>query len=122
MWILQDASTNSSESMVVYSGVDVAGMQSVMTGCDSGSLTILPSGFSILPDGAESRSLLITRQKDHKSSDTHGGALLTAAVQIVTDASPSAKPTVDSVEYVKSIVCCTMKNIRSSLGCCEDDC
>ncbi|XP_022998611.1 homeobox-leucine zipper protein GLABRA 2 isoform X2 [Cucurbita maxima] len=122
MWILQDTSTNSSESMVVYSGVDVSGMQSVMTGCDSGSLTILPSGFSILPDGAESRSLLITRQKDHKSSDTHGGALLTAAVQIVTDASPSAKPTVDSVEYVKSIVCCTIKNIRSSLGCCEDDC
>ncbi|KAG7018323.1 Homeobox-leucine zipper protein GLABRA 2, partial [Cucurbita argyrosperma subsp. argyrosperma] len=100
MWILQDSSTNSSESMVVYSGVDVTGMQSVMTGCDSSSLTILPSGFSILPDGAVSRPpLLITRQKDDKTANTNGGVLLTAAVQILIDASPSAKPTMESVEY-----------------------
>ncbi|TYK08556.1 multicellular trichome development class IV homeodomain-leucine zipper transcription factor [Cucumis melo var. makuwa] len=121
MWILQDSSTNSSESMVVYSGVDVTSMQSVMSGCDSGSVTILPSGFSILPDGADSRPpLLITRRKDDKTSDTHGGALLTAAVQILTDTSPAAKPTLESVEYVKSIICCTLKNIRTSM-CCEED-
>lgn len=121
MWILQDSSTNSSESMVVYSGVDISSMQSVMSGCDSGSVAILPSGFSILPDGADSRPpLLITRRKDDKASDNHGGVLLTAAVQILTDTSPSAKPTMESIEYVKSIICCTLKNIRTSM-CCEDD-
>ena len=100
--------------MVVYPGVDVTGMQSVMTGCDSSSLTILPSGFSILPDGSVSRPpLLITRQKDDKTADTNGGVMLTAAVQILTDASPSAKPTIESVEYVKNIICCTLKNIKT---------
>ncbi|KAE8650727.1 hypothetical protein Csa_023399 [Cucumis sativus] len=104
MWILQDSSTNSSESMVVYSGVDVTSMQSVMSGCDSGSVTILPSGFSILPDGADSRPpLLITRRKDDKTCDTHGGALLTAAVQILTDTSPAAKPTLESVEFYEFV-------------------
>ncbi|XP_038904725.1 homeobox-leucine zipper protein GLABRA 2-like [Benincasa hispida] len=121
MWILQDSSTNLSESMVVYSGVDVTSMQSVMSGCDSGSVTILPSGFSILPDGANARPpLLITRCKDDRTSDAHGGVLLTAAIQILTDTSPSAKPTMESIEYVKSIICCTLKNIRTSM-CCEDD-
>ncbi|TKY61111.1 Homeobox-leucine zipper protein GLABRA 2 [Spatholobus suberectus] len=43
--------------MMVYVSVDFTGIQSVMTGCDSRNLAILPLGFSIIPDGLKSRLL-----------------------------------------------------------------
>ncbi|KAF9622925.1 hypothetical protein IFM89_035158 [Coptis chinensis] len=69
MWILQVSSTNTYESMVVYAPVDIAGMQSVMNGCDSSNVPILPSGFSILPDGLETRPTVITTRPEEKSMD-----------------------------------------------------
>ncbi|GFZ08056.1 HD-ZIP IV family of homeobox-leucine zipper protein with lipid-binding START domain-containing protein [Actinidia rufa] len=89
MWILQDSCTNAYESMVVYAAVDITGMQSVITGCDASSIAILPYGFSILPDGLESRPLVITSQPEEKS--TEGGSLLTIAFQILTNTSPTAE-------------------------------
>lgn len=117
MWILQDCCTNSYESMVVYAPVDIAGMQSVMTGCDSSNLAVLPSGFSILPDGIESRPLVITSRPEEKTSE--GGSLLTVAFQILTNASPTAKLTIESVESVNTLISCTLKNIKTSLQCEE---
>ncbi|KNA21508.1 hypothetical protein SOVF_042550 [Spinacia oleracea] len=99
-WVLQDSSTNSYESMVVYAPVEIPGLQSVMTGCDSSNVPVFPSGFSILPDGSESRPLVLTsRQEEEKSSE--GGSLLTIALQVVTNSSPAAKLTVESVEPVQ---------------------
>ncbi|OIW03810.1 hypothetical protein TanjilG_30086 [Lupinus angustifolius] len=115
MWILQDNSTNPYESMVVYAPVDIAGIQSVMTGCDSSNLAILPSGFSIIPDGFESRPLLITSKQDEKN--TEGGSLFTIALQILTNVSPTAKLTMESVDSVNNLVSCTLRNIRTSLQC-----
>ncbi|XP_057451210.1 homeobox-leucine zipper protein GLABRA 2 [Lotus japonicus] len=115
MWILQDSCTNSYESMVVYAPVDITGMQSVMTGCDSSNLAILPSGFSIVPDGLESRPLVITTRKEEKN--TEGGSLFTIAFQILTNASPTAKLTLESVDSVNTLVSCTLRNIRTSLQC-----
>lgn len=115
MWILQDSCTNAYESMVVYAPVDMTGMQSVMTGCDSSNIAILPSGFSILPDGVESRPLVITSRPEEKS--TEGGSLLTIAFQILTNTSPTAKLTMESMESVNTIISCTLKNIKTSLQC-----
>ncbi|KAE9600469.1 hypothetical protein Lalb_Chr14g0373201 [Lupinus albus] len=115
MWIVQDNSTNPYESMVVYAPVDIAGIQSVMTGCDSSNLTILPSGFSIIPDGFESRPLLISSRQDEKN--TEGGSLFTIALQILTNVSPTAKLSVESVDTVNNLVSCTLRNIRTSLQC-----
>ncbi|GFZ08055.1 HD-ZIP IV family of homeobox-leucine zipper protein with lipid-binding START domain-containing protein [Actinidia rufa] len=115
MWILQDSCTNAYESMVVYAAVDITGMQSVITGCDASSIAILPYGFSILPDGLESRPLVITSQPEEKS--TEGGSLLTIAFQILTNTSPTAKLTLDSVESVNSIISCTLQKIKTSLQC-----
>ncbi|GAB2269400.1 Homeobox-leucine zipper protein GLABRA 2 [Dionaea muscipula] len=116
MWVIQDSCTNAYESMVVYAHADMTGMQSVMTGCDSSGMAILPSGFSILSDGLESRPLLITsRQDQEKSSDSEGGSLLTIGLQIVTSAaSPTAKV---SMESITTIICCTLRNIKTSLRC-----
>ena len=115
MRILQDSCTNSYESMVVYAPVDVNGMQSVMTGCDSSNVPILASGFSILPDGLESRPMVITSRPEEKSSE--GGSLLTIAFQILTNNSPSAKPTMESVESVNTLISCTLHNIKTGLQC-----
>ncbi|KAL2332363.1 hypothetical protein Fmac_019944 [Flemingia macrophylla] len=115
VWILQDSCTNPYESMVVYASVDITGIQSAMTGCDSSNLAILPSGFSIIPDGLESRPLVITSRQEEKN--TEGGSLFTMAFQILTNASPTAKLTMESVESVNTLVSCTLRNIRTSLQC-----
>ncbi|GMH15971.1 hypothetical protein Nepgr_017812 [Nepenthes gracilis] len=115
MWVVQDSSTNAYESMVVYAHVDIPGMQSVMTGCDSSSVAVLPSGFSVLPDGPESRPLVITSRQEERS--TEGGSLLTIALQIVTNTSPTAKLSMGSVESINTLIACTLKNIKSSLQC-----
>ncbi|XVF24972.1 hypothetical protein REPUB_Repub13aG0173200 [Reevesia pubescens] len=116
IWVLQDSCTNAFESMVVFAPVDITGMQSVITGCDSSNMAILPSGFSILPDGVESRPLVITSRHE-KSNDTEGGSLLTIAFQIVTNSSPTAKLTMESVESVNTLISCTLQNIKTSLQC-----
>ncbi|XP_051147479.1 homeobox-leucine zipper protein GLABRA 2-like [Andrographis paniculata] len=113
-WMLQDSSTNAFQSMVVYSCVDSNGMQSVMSGCDSSNITVLPSGFSILPDGLESRPSVI-------SSSAEGGAgrgsLLTTAFQVLISNSPTAKLDLDSMESVNALISCTVENIRRCLQC-----
>lgn len=118
MWILQDSSTNAYESMVVYAPVDINGMQSVITGCDSSNIAILPSGFSILPDGVESRPLVITSRQEEKS--TEGGSLLTIAFQILTNTSPTAKVPMESVESVNTLISCILQSIKTGLQC--EDC
>ncbi|GKV16248.1 hypothetical protein SLEP1_g26917 [Rubroshorea leprosula] len=115
MWVLQDSCTNAYESMVVFAPVDISGMQSVITGCDSSNIAVLASGFSILPDGIESRPLVITSRQEEKS--TEGGSLLTIAFQILTNSSPTAKLTMESVESVNTLISCTLRNIKTSLQC-----
>ncbi|RDX88552.1 Homeobox-leucine zipper protein GLABRA 2, partial [Mucuna pruriens] len=115
VWILQDSCTSAYESMVVYAPVEFAGIQSVMSGCDSSNVAVLPSGFSILPDGIETRPLVITSRQEEKGTD-QGGSLFTMAFQIIANASP-AKLTMESVEPVNNLVSCTLRNIRTSLQC-----
>lgn len=115
MWILQDCCTNAYESTVVYAPVDITGMQSVMTGCDSSNLAILPSGFSILPDGLDSRPLVITSRQEEKNAE--GGSLLTVAFQILTNTSPTAKLTMESLDSATTLISCILKNIKTSLQC-----
>ncbi|MED6135424.1 hypothetical protein PIB30_046313 [Stylosanthes scabra] len=137
-WILQDSSRSGYESMIVYAPVDIPSMKNVINGCDSSNIAILPSGFSILPDGVNARPLLITAstttttteedQQENKNTteEEEGGSLLTMAFQVITtnnsnNGSPSsAKLTLESVESVKSMVSCTLRNIRTCLQCEED--
>ncbi|KAL2338066.1 hypothetical protein Fmac_012512 [Flemingia macrophylla] len=113
--ILQDSCTSAYESMVIYAPVDIAGIQSVLTGCDSSNLAVLPSGFSIIPDGIEARPFVITSRQEEKY--TEGGSLLTMAFQILANTSTTTKLTMESVESANNLVSCTLKNIRTSLKC-----
>ncbi|XP_060205493.1 homeobox-leucine zipper protein ANTHOCYANINLESS 2-like isoform X2 [Lycium barbarum] len=51
MLILQETSTDASGSLIVYAPVDIPAMHLVMNGGDSSYVALLPSGFSIVPDG-----------------------------------------------------------------------
>ncbi|KAK9102701.1 hypothetical protein Sjap_019955 [Stephania japonica] len=116
LWILQDNCTNLYESLIAFAHVDIDGMQSVMTGCDSSNLAILPCGFSILPDGLETRPQVITsRPAEEKSMD--GGSLLTIAFQILANTSPTGKLSMESVATVEDLISCTLQKIKTSLQC-----
>ncbi|KAJ0440783.1 putative transcription factor & lipid binding HD-SAD family [Helianthus annuus] len=115
MWMVQDSCTNAYESMVVCARVAVSAMQSVMAGCDSRSISILPSGFSILPDGIESRPLVITSKADKQSWEN--GSLLTVGFQILTSDSPTSKLSMESVESVNTLISSTLQNIKRGLRC-----
>ncbi|XP_063937640.1 homeobox-leucine zipper protein GLABRA 2 isoform X2 [Daucus carota subsp. sativus] len=108
--ILQDCCTNAFESTVVYAPVDISSMQSAMQGCDTSDIAILPSGFSIIPDGVESGPLLL-------SSGTEGGSLLTIAFQILTSNSPTENLSMESFKPVNKLVSCTLQNIKTALRC-----
>ncbi|GKB76111.1 homeobox-leucine zipper protein GLABRA 2 [Tanacetum coccineum] len=115
MWMVQDSCTSAYESMVVFAPVSVPNMQSVMAGCDSSTIAILPSGFSILPDGVETRPLVITSKAQNQSRDS--GSLLTVGFQILTSDSPTSKLSVESVESVNALISSTLRNIKAGLQC-----
>ncbi|XP_023513617.1 homeobox-leucine zipper protein GLABRA 2-like [Cucurbita pepo subsp. pepo] len=106
-WIIQDTLTNDYESTVIYAQIDITSMQSVMVGCDPSTITTLPMGFSILPDGHPPRASVISKSKEERV--TEGGSLLTIATQ-----------TSQSAEYVNDFVSHMLENIKASLQV-EDD-
>ncbi|KAK1434115.1 hypothetical protein QVD17_11033 [Tagetes erecta] len=115
MWMVQDSCTNAYESMVVCAPVAVTTMQSIMAGCDSSSIAVLPSGFSILPDGMETRPLVITSKADNQSWEC--GSLLTVGFQILTSDSPISKLSMESVDSVNTLISSTLHNIKTGLKC-----
>ncbi|MCI03856.1 homeobox-leucine zipper protein ANTHOCYANINLESS 2-like, partial [Trifolium medium] len=65
---LQDSWTDSSGSMIVYSPIDMQSLSLVMSGGDSSSVALSPSGFSILPDGHSSNNNIVGTSSDGSSS------------------------------------------------------
>lgn len=106
MLILQETCKDASGSMVVYAPVDIPAMHVVMNGGDSAYVALLPSGFSIVPDGGVPG----TGQQKLGS-----GSLLSVAFQILVNTLPSAKLTVESVETVNNLISCTIQKIKGAL-------
>lgn len=115
--ILQDSSTNSYESAIAFAQVEADSLQSVMTGCDSSSVPVLASGFAILPDGLESKPVVITTRNKDEKGGMEGGSLLTIGFQILANPSPTANLTAEKIEAVTSLVSCTLHNIKKAMQC-----
>lgn len=115
--ILQDSSTNSYESAIAFAQVEADSLQSVMTGCDSSSVPVLASGFAILPDGLESKPIVITTRNKDEKGGMEGGSLLTIGFQILANPSPTANLTAEKIEAVTSLVSCTLHNIKKAMQC-----
>ncbi|VFQ83391.1 unnamed protein product [Cuscuta campestris] len=99
--MLQESFTGSMGSFVVYSSVDMSRMIVVSRGGDPKLVSILPSGFAILPDG----------EMGNKS-----GTLLTLGFQILVDHVPTAELSSDSVQLVNGLITRTVDKINSLLS------
>ncbi|KAK4418685.1 Homeobox-leucine zipper protein ANTHOCYANINLESS 2 [Sesamum alatum] len=118
MLILQETCIDAAGSLVVYAPVDIPAMHVVMNGGDSAYVALLPSGFSIVPDGPGSRG----PPSDGPTSNGGpghrvSGSLLTVAFQILVNSLPTAKLTVESVETVNNLISCTVQKIKAALHC-----
>ncbi|GER44945.1 homeobox-leucine zipper protein ROC1 [Striga asiatica] len=110
MLILQESSTDSTGSYVIYAPVDIVAMNVVLSGGDPDYVALLPSGFAILPDGPNSP----TGPNPEVGS---GGSLLTVAFQILVDSVPTAKLSLGSVATVNSLIKCTVERIKGAVLC-----
>nr|XP_025885589.1 homeobox-leucine zipper protein PROTODERMAL FACTOR 2-like [Solanum lycopersicum] len=105
MLILQESSTDSTGSYVIYAPVDIVAMNVVLSGGDPDYVALLPSGFAILPDGGGGINV------------GTGGSLLTVAFQILVDSVPTAKLSLGSVATVNSLIKCTVERIKTAVAC-----
>ncbi|XWS46018.1 hypothetical protein CRYUN_Cryun14cG0029100 [Craigia yunnanensis] len=120
MLILQETCIDAAGSLVVYAPVDIPAMHVVMNGGDSAYVALLPSGFSIVPDGPGSRGPTSNGHiNGNGGGGSHrvGGSLLTVAFQILVNSLPTAKLTVESVETVNNLISCTVQKIKAALQC-----
>ncbi|XP_019095387.1 PREDICTED: homeobox-leucine zipper protein HDG7 isoform X2 [Camelina sativa] len=114
MLILQETWNDASGAMVVYAPVDIPSMNVVMSGGDSVYVALLPSGFSIFPDGSSSLSDQIDTNGGLVNQESKG-CLLTVGFQILVNSLPTAKLNVESVETVNNLIACTIHKIRAAL-------
>lgn len=110
MLILQESSTDSTGSYVIYAPVDIVAMNVVLSGGDPDYVALLPSGFAILPDGPNTQGGGIPEVGS-------GGSLLTVAFQILVDSVPTAKLSLGSVATVNSLIKCTVERIKGAVLC-----
>lgn len=113
MLILQECCTDAYGSVIVYSPVDLPAINIVMSGEDPSYIPILPSGFTILPDGRAAAGASSSSNPMVGSS----GSLLTVAFQILMSGLPSAKLNLESVMTVNNLIGTTVQQIKSALNC-----
>ncbi|CAJ2666643.1 unnamed protein product [Trifolium pratense] len=116
---LQDSWIDSSGAMVIYSPISMQSYNMVMSnGEDASFIPVLPSGFSILPDGNSSNKTMV-RSDGSGSSGSGGniGCLLTVGLQMLLISSrQSSKLTNESIVTVNEIISCTIQKIKNALG------
>ncbi|XP_039046407.1 homeobox-leucine zipper protein HDG11-like [Hibiscus syriacus] len=119
MLILQESCIDSSGSLVVYCPVDLPAINVAMSGEDPSYIPLLPSGFTISPDGQpdQGREGASTSSSAHGSMARSGGSLITVAFQILVSSLPSAKLNMDSVTTVNNLIGTTVQQIKGALNC-----
>ncbi|KAG6420911.1 hypothetical protein SASPL_117455 [Salvia splendens] len=109
MLILQESCVDSSGSLVVYCPVDLPAINMAMSGEDPSYFPLLPSGFTISPDGRA--------QEGGASSSIGSGSLITVAFQILVSNLPSARLSPESVTTVNNLIGNTIQQIKAALNC-----
>ncbi|GFY81927.1 homeobox-leucine zipper family protein [Actinidia rufa] len=119
MLLLQETQSDASGSLVVYTAVDILAMQAVMNGGDSATVAILPSGFTIVPDGfpdsagPSNRNNSLVRESGSGSSN---GSLLTVGFQILINNAPLAELTMESIDNISKLISRTIQRIKAALS------
>ncbi|KAL8126110.1 hypothetical protein AgCh_013410 [Apium graveolens] len=119
--ILQETSNDAFGSLIVSAAVDKSLMNVVMNGGDSACITILPSGFAIVPDcfpdssGPSSSNEMVGKESSCGAGS--GGSLLTVGFQIMIYDSPDSKLSAESVETVNNLISRTIQGIKEAIPC-----
>lgn len=119
MLILQESCTDLSGALVVYAPVDLPAINIAMSGEDPSYIPLLPSGFTISPDGRPDNSSMGASS----SSNLQGvvarsaGSLITVAFQILVSSLPSAKLNHESVTTINNLISATVQQIKAALNC-----
>ncbi|KAK7364169.1 hypothetical protein VNO80_12619 [Phaseolus coccineus] len=119
MLILQESCVDSSGSLVVYCPVDLPAINIAMSGEDPSYIPLLPSGFTISPDGQAEQDGggASTSTSSGRVMGGSGGSLITVAFQILVSSLPSAKLNFESVTTVNSLIGNTVQQIKAALNC-----
>nr|BAG68835.1 homeodomain-containing transcription factor FWA [Arabidopsis lyrata subsp. petraea] len=108
MLVLQEIWNDASGAMVVYSPVETNPIEWVKRGGDSDYVQLLPSGFSIMPDGVPDR-------KGKSKTGGGGGCLLTFGLQLLFSSNPTAELPQGYVKNVEVLMVHTIGKIKSAL-------
>ncbi|KAL6635204.1 hypothetical protein ACP70R_027875 [Stipagrostis hirtigluma subsp. patula] len=114
MLILQESCTNASGSLVVYAPIDIPAANVVMSGEDPSAIPLLPSGFTIVPDG---RPGAPASASPLGLGSPPAGSLVTVAFQILVSSLPSSKLNAESVATVNGLISTTVEQIKAALNC-----
>ncbi|KAE9600198.1 hypothetical protein Lal_00046129 [Lupinus albus] len=122
MLILQESCIDYSGSVVIYCPVELAAINIAMSGEDPSYIPLLPSGFTISPDGQNDQGVgggdgASTSSNTNTNRNTSGGSLVTVAFQILVSTLPSAKLNKESVNTVNSLIGTTVQQIKAALNC-----
>ncbi|KAL0406080.1 UNVERIFIED_CONTAM: Homeobox-leucine zipper protein HDG2 [Sesamum latifolium] len=107
---LLESRTDPTASYVVYAPVDMVSVNAVLGGADPSSIPLLPSGFAILPDGPTG-----SQARGMAAEADSGGSLLTVALQVLIDPSPTAKVSLGSITVANNLISCTVDKIKNAL-------
>ncbi|GER56727.1 homeobox-leucine zipper family protein [Striga asiatica] len=112
MLILQESCIDSSGSIVVYCPVDLPAINIAMSGEDPSYIPLLPSGFTVSPDGRGPRADVAS-----SSSNVVDGSLITVVFQILVSSLPMARMSPETVTTVNNLIGNTVHQIKAALNC-----
>ena len=118
MLILQEATSDLSCSLLVYSLIEKNMMRAVMDGGDNTTAFLLPSGFAIFPDGHVNHAAdadAASSSSVPTSQNGSAGSLLTAAYQALLFGS-TADHAAWTMDDAGNRVCQTISKILAAVG------
>ncbi|KAK1603701.1 hypothetical protein QYE76_027374 [Lolium multiflorum] len=113
MLVVQESCTDASGSLVVYSPIDIPAANVVMSGEDPSGIPLLPSGFTIWPDGRSGAG----GGASTSAGGQVAGSVVTVAFQILVSSLPSSKLNAESIATVSELINNTVRNLRNALNC-----
>lgn len=117
--ILQESCIDTSGSLVVYCPIELHAINMAMNGEDPSYIPVLPSGFTISPDGRPDNS----RQPDTAGASTSttvvrsAGSLVTVVIQILVSSFPLAKLSSESLNTVNNLISNSVEQIKAAFNC-----
>ncbi|XP_057465531.1 homeobox-leucine zipper protein HDG11-like isoform X1 [Actinidia eriantha] len=113
--VLQESCIDPLGAIITYAPITIKCLDMALSGADSSTIPILPSGFIISGDGhPDTRA----RASSSTTRPIAGGSLLTVVYQIPTrNASSSRQVDIELVASIKELVSSTVQDIWSALHC-----